>query len=128
MEDTVSSPPYDPPNPRLRGERARRVVQTEARADRLRRRSRRGGGRIPGDLERIVLKAMERKPASRYAPALVFTAELRQFSEGATVEARAVFPRGRGVAARGGARAAIEAGFPAFLALDTPMSRHIMQA
>lgn len=51
--------------------------------------------RVPRDLETIVLKALEKDPARRYASAHDLARDLRAFAEGAAIAARRVGPVGR---------------------------------
>ena len=57
---------------------------------------RRADGRIPRDLETIVLKAMSKRPGDRYASASDFAEDLRRFLDMEPVRARRIGPIGRG--------------------------------
>jgi len=58
-------------------------------------RPRRHNGRIPRDLETIILKAIEKDRDSRYATAGAFARDLRAFADGAAVKARRIGPHER---------------------------------
>jgi tetratricopeptide (TPR) repeat protein len=56
---------------------------------------RRVDGRIPRDLETVVLKAMEKDPDKRYQTAASFARDLRRFAEGGAIRARRIGIAGR---------------------------------
>src|SRR5262249_54113780 len=57
--------------------------------------SRRGGSRISRDGDAVILKALEKTPAARYASAASFAADLRALLDHRSVVARRVGPTGR---------------------------------
>lgn len=79
--------------PPFTGDSAARVLsqiaQAEPAAPRLLNRD------VPADLETIILKCLEKNPASRYATALALRDDLRRFLAGRPILARPVSPLGR---------------------------------